>query len=167
MPVIEIRLGDITKLPSDAIVNSANSSLLAGGGVCGAIHRVAGKELERDCRAIGGCPTGGAVVTPGYGLPAKWVIHAVGPRWSDGRHGEQDLLRRCYESILSSADEVGAVEITVPSISTGIYRFPVELAAEIAISTIASSTTRLKKVIFVCFDKTTLEAYEAALAKTR
>jgi O-acetyl-ADP-ribose deacetylase (regulator of RNase III) len=167
MPVIEAVRGDITRIPADAIVNSANVSLLAGGGVCGAIHRAAGAELERACRTIGSCPTGGAVVTPAFALPARWVIHAVGPRWLDGKRGEAGLLRDCYRSIVAVVTEIGARTITVPSISTGIYRFPLDLAAQIAVSTMADAGGTLEHVAFVCFDEATYAAYDAGLRAAR
>lgn len=167
MSVVEAVLGDITTIPADAIVNSANTSLLAGGGVCGAIHRAAGAELERACRMIGSCPTGEAVVTPAFALPARWVIHAVGPRWLDGRRGEADQLRDCYRSIVAVATEIGARTITVPSISTGIYRFPLDLAARIAVSSVSDAAGRLEHVTFVCFDEATRAVYDAALRAAR
>jgi len=163
MTTIEVLSGDITRIPADAIVNSANTSLLAGGGVCGAIHRAAGADLERACRGIGSCPTGHAVSTPAFALPARWVIHAVGPRWHDGSKGEPELLAECYRSIVAVADSLGARKVTVPSISTGIYRFPLGQAARIAITTVRGSSTALQSLAFVCFDETTRSAYDAAL----
>ena len=163
MPAIHVRLGDITGIASDAIVNSANTSLLSGSGVSGAIHRAAGPELEGACRKLGNCPVGKAVITPAFGLPARWVIHAVGPRWLDGTRGEGDLLRCCYRSILAVADSVDAQELTTPSVSTGIYRFPLHEAARIAVETIKSSDTKVRTITFVCFDQATRDAYERAL----
>lgn len=163
MPKICARPGDITGIAADAIVNSANPSLLAGSGVSGAIHRAAGRELEKASREIGGCPSGEAVITPAFGLPATWVIHAVGPRWFDGTRGEEELLRSCYRSILAVADSVGVQELTTPSISTGTYRFPLHAAARIAVETIRSSETKLRIITFVCFDQATKDAYEGAL----
>ena len=163
MPKISVKLGDITSIAVDAIVNSANPTLLAGGGVSGAIHRAAGPELERACRELGHCPAGEAVVTAAFGLPATWVIHAVGPRWLDGTRGEEELLRSCYQSILAVADRAGVRELTVPSISTGIYRFPLHAAARIAVETIRSTETKLTTITFVCFDQATKDAYEEAL----
>jgi O-acetyl-ADP-ribose deacetylase (regulator of RNase III) len=160
---ISVILGDITRIAADAIVNSANPTLLAGGGVSGAIHRAAGRELEKSCREIGGCPVGEAIITAAFGLPAAWVIHAVGPRWLDGTRGEGDLLRSCYRSILAVADSVGVQELTTPSISTGIYRFPLHAAARIAVETIKSSDTKVRTITFVCFDQATKDAYEGAL----
>ena len=163
MPEISVILGDITGIAADAIVNSANTSLLAGSGVGGAIHRAAGPELEGACRKLGNCPVGQAVITPAFGLPATWVIHAIGPRWLDGTRGEEELLRSCYQSILAVADEVGVRDLTAPSISTGIYRFPLYAAARIAVETIRSTETKLRTITFVCFDQATKDAYEKAL----
>lgn len=133
---IEIVEGDITKLRVDAVVNAANASLLGGGGVDGAIHRAAGPGLLEECRTIGGCPTGEATITSGYMLPARHVIHTVGPVWKGGRHGEDDLLERCYRNSLQRAREAQAKTIAFPAISTGIYRFPLPRAAHIAIGTV-------------------------------
>lgn len=165
MSEIQVLLGDITALPADAIVNSANPSLLAGSGVSGAIHRAAGPKLEEACRAIGGCSVGCCVVTPAFALPASWVIHAVGPRWMGGTKGEARDLEQCYISILEAARGVGARKVTVPSISTGIYRFPLGLAAEIAIRTVRTQGAGIESIHFVCFDHATAGAYAAALAE--
>jgi O-acetyl-ADP-ribose deacetylase (regulator of RNase III) len=161
--LIRIAMGDITDQQVDAIVNSANESLWAGGGVCGAIHAAAGPELERACREIGGCPTGEAVITPGFELKARFVIHAVGPRWRGGGHGEADLLERCYGSLLRVAAENGIRSLAIPSISTGIYRFPLEAAAAIAMRVLRGGDREDLDVRMVCFDALTLEAYAEAL----
>ena len=164
---ITIMQGDITRQKTDAIVNAANTSLLGGGGVDGAIHRAAGPELIRECRTLNGCETGQAKVTSGYRLPAKWVIHTPGPIWRGGLEGERDLLTSCYRECLKRAVEKGCRTVAFPSISTGVYHFPVEQAAEIAVHTIAEFLSRdntLEEVRIVCFDKTTKTAYEQALA---
>lgn len=160
--MIRIAMGDITDQQVDAIVNSANESLWAGSGVCGAIHAAAGPELERVCREIGGCPTGEAVITPGFGLKARFVIHAVGPRWRGGGHGEADLLERCYRNTLRVAASNGIRSLAIPSISTGIYRFPLEAAAAIAMRVLRGADSEDLDVRMVCFDAITLEAYEGA-----
>jgi O-acetyl-ADP-ribose deacetylase (regulator of RNase III) len=163
---ISIELGDITTKTCDAIVNAANESLLAGGGVCGAIHHAAGRELEQACRGIGFCPTGSAVVTPGFGLKARHVIHAVGPRWLDGSRDEAMLLDKCYKSIFDLVEGNGFSGVAVPAISTGIYRFPLKLATEIAVR-VARQFQLVHAsvdVIFVCFDVRTHETYVKALA---
>ena len=156
---------DITTLAVDAIVNAANEQLLAGGGVCGAIFRAAGhEELQEACDEIGYCETGSAVATPGFDLPATWVIHAVGPRWSDGKHGEPELLASCYRSILEVAEEIGAKTVAIPAISTGIFGFPADLAAEIAVTAIQGSSSRVGEVQLVAFGRRDAERYEATLA---
>ena len=167
MPTIDVVLGDITQIAADAIVNSANPSLSAGSGVSGAIHRAAGPELEGACRKIGSCPVGHAVVTPAFRLPSNWVIHAVGARWLDGSRGEEDLLRSCYQNIIEIAVALGVRRPIVPSISTGIYRFPLQTAARIAIETLNSLGASVSATSFVCFDQDTKDAYEAALAHLR
>lgn len=158
---------DITTLAVDAIVNAANSTLLGGGGVDGAIHRAAGPELLRECRALGGCETGDAKLTRGYRLPAKYVIHTVGPVWRDGEHGEPDLLASCYRRCLElAAAKDDILTIAFPSISTGLYGYPIEQAAAVAVSTGQSTlheSGSVKEVLFCCFSLSDLEVYERAL----
>ncbi|HMF64611.1 MAG TPA: O-acetyl-ADP-ribose deacetylase, partial [Edaphobacter sp.] len=137
MAQIEVVRGDITKLQVDAIVNAANTSLLGGGGVDGAIHRAAGKELLQACERLGGCVTGSAKATPGFELPAKWVFHAVGPVWNGGTHGEDEKLEGCYRRCMELAREYDVKSIAFPAISTGVYRFPRERAAHIAVTTVS------------------------------
>ncbi|QCR36087.1 O-acetyl-ADP-ribose deacetylase [Nissabacter sp. SGAir0207] len=152
---IGVLSGDITRLEIDAIVNAANSSLLGGGGVDGAIHHAGGPEILEACKRIGGCKTGDAVITRGGQLPAKWVIHAVGPRWQGGDRGEMDLLRSAYLRCFDLAAEYGIRRLAFPNISTGIYGFPKQAAAEIAIDvtrTVLSSNTTIEEVLFICFD---------------
>jgi O-acetyl-ADP-ribose deacetylase (regulator of RNase III) len=162
-PSLDLVQGDITTLEVDAIVNAANSSLLGGGGVDGAIHRAAGPELLEACRPLGGCPTGQAKVTPGFRLPAAWVIHTVGPVWRGGAEGEPDLLRSCYLESLARADEVGATTVAFPAISTGVYGYPVEAATEIAVDSVSSADTAVERVSFVAFNREAVDAYEARL----
>jgi O-acetyl-ADP-ribose deacetylase len=161
---ISIQVGDITALDVDAIVNAANSSLLGGGGVDGAIHRAAGPDLLEACKALGGCETGDAKTTPGFGLPARWVIHTVGPVWRDGRHGEAELLASCYRRSLEEAEAVGARTVAFPAISTGVYGYPKEAAARVAIATLEAADADLDEVILVAFDTTTAGIFERALA---
>jgi len=164
---IKVVEGDITKQTVDAIVNAANTALLGGGGVDGAMHRAAGPELLEECRKLGGCPTGQARITKGYKLPAKWVIHTVGPVWRDGKHGEDDSLAGCYRSSLALAEQNGVKTIAFPSISTGAYGFPMERAAHVAVTEIKTFLERkssIEKVLLVCFGK---GAYEIHLQAVR
>ena len=166
--MFRIVLGDITKETVDAIVNAANTSLLGGGGVDGAIHRAAGPELLAECRTIHGCKTGQAKITKGYRLPAKYVIHTPGPIWNGGTRDEERLLRNCYENCLRLAAENDCQSVAFPSISTGVYRFPLNRAAEIAIRTIEeylSTHAEIEQVSMICFDGTTLSAYQNALSE--
>ncbi|MBF2018937.1 MAG: O-acetyl-ADP-ribose deacetylase [Hydrococcus sp. C42_A2020_068] len=158
--------GDITQQAVDAIVNAANNSLLGGGGVDGAIHRAAGSQLLEECRRLGGCATGDAKMTKGYGLLAKWVIHAVGPVWRGGNQGEDELLARCYRRSLELAAENEIKSIAFPAISTGIYGFPLERATRIAVTEakqFLQNLSCIEQVIFVCFDTRTYECYKQVL----
>ena len=160
--IIEIVEGDITRQNVDAIVNAANNSLLGGGGVDGAIHRAAGPELLSETRNIGGCPTGEARSSGGYNLPAKWVIHTVGPIWRGGNNNEDMLLSNCYRSCYSLAKELGVKSIAFPSISTGVYAFPLERATNIALretKILLDSGTELEKILFVCFGEKVFNVY--------
>jgi O-acetyl-ADP-ribose deacetylase (regulator of RNase III) len=168
MPNIELVKGDITKLQVDAIVNAANNSLLGGGGVDGAIHRAAGPELLEECRSLNGCETGESKITKSYNLIAKYVIHTVGPIWHEGLKNESQLLADCYKNSLQIAIDNKISNIAFPNISTGVYRFPKDLASKIAIHTVNSFLNQnkiIKKVIFVCFDEENYEIYKENLIK--
>jgi O-acetyl-ADP-ribose deacetylase (regulator of RNase III) len=164
---IEVVEADITTLDVDAIVNAANSTLLGGGGVDGAIHRAAGPRLLQECRTLGGCSTGQAKITRGYDLPARHVIHTVGPVWSGGDQGEDGLLRDCYRNSLELAVASGVKTIAFPAISTGVYRFPLQRATRIAVDTVAEflrGHPELEKVIFATFGREAYQTYEEAVA---
>jgi O-acetyl-ADP-ribose deacetylase (regulator of RNase III) len=168
MERIEVVEGDITTLEVDAIVNAANESLLGGGGVDGAIHRAAGPGLLAECRTLGGCATGDAKITRGYNLPARWVIHTVGPVWEGGGHGEDELLASCYQRSLALAQQRPIKTIAFPAISTGAYGFPMDRAARIAVREVRrylAEHDNLDRVIFVCFGRATHEAYVKALGE--
>ena len=155
---------DITRLEVDAVVNAANSTLLGGGGVDGAIHRAAGPELLEECRMLNGCETGKAKITRGYRLPVKHIIHTVGPVWHGGSRNEESLLKDCYVNSLKLADEQGLRSIAFPNISTGVYRFPKEKAAEIAVDAVKNFPAKfVKEVTFVCFDEENFEIYKRRL----
>ena len=163
---IQLVLGDITKLTVDAIVNAANTSLLGGGGVDGAIHRAAGRGLYEECRKLGGCPTGEAKITKGYNLPAQWVIHTGGPIWHGGNHGEDKLLASCYRNSLALAEQHGIRTIAFPAISTGVYGFPMERAARIAVKGAKDFLERNatgEQVLLVCFDKQAHDVFAKVL----
>lgn len=166
MPTLEAVHGDITEQAVDAIVNAANTTLLGGGGVDGAIHRAAGPPLLEECRTLAGCPTGEARITKGYSLPARFVIHTVGPVWSGGGRGEPDLLRSCYVNSLALAAQHGVKAIAFPSISTGAYGYPIEQAAGIAVATVRECLEEpgaVELVRFVCFSERDLEVYRRLL----
>ncbi len=162
---VSAQVVDITTLDTDAIVNAANESLAPGGGVCGAIHRAAGPELARACAVIGGCPTGEARITSGYGLPARFVIHAVGPVWRGGGSGEAELLASAYKSAMQVAAEHGLRSVAFPAISTGIYGYPLELATSIAVSEVRAALeagSSIDRVVFACFSPDVRHAYHQA-----
>lgn len=164
---VELVQGDITKLEVDAIVNAANASLLGGGGVDGAIHRAAGPELLEECRALGGCETGDAKITKGYKLPARFVIHTVGPVWAGGKRNESELLKSCYRRSMELAQGNRVKTIAFPSISTGAYRFPIDRATCIAVETVKKCLEEMpgiEKVTFVCFSAKDLDVYREAMS---
>ncbi len=165
---IEIIQGDITRSDADAIANAANTSLLGGGGVDGAIHRAAGPQLLAECRTLHGCETGKAKITKGYNLKARYVLHTPGPVWNGGTHGEAEKLAGCYRSCLELASRYGCKTVDFPSISTGVYGYPVDKAARVALSAIAGylgEHTEIERVRMVCFDSRTKRAYEEALGE--
>lgn len=162
---IEAVEGDIVTLAVDAIVNAANEALLPGGGVCGAIHRAAGPELEAECRALGGCPTGEARITGGHRLPATWVIHAVGPVWRGGAAGEPDLLAGCYRSSLALAERQGVRSIAFPAIGAGIFGYPLQAATQIAVREARTHRGSLERLIFCCFGLEALSVYRDMLSR--
>jgi O-acetyl-ADP-ribose deacetylase (regulator of RNase III) len=160
---MELVRGDITTQDVDAIVNAANSSLLGGGGVDGAIHRAAGPELLEHCRTLGGCATGEAKPTPGFRLHAPWIIHTVGPVWRGGTHGEPELLADCYRNSLAVADRIGAGSVAFPAISTGVFGYPIDEATAVAVETVRAAASNVSEVRFVCFNEETAAAYERLL----
>ncbi|HET6833975.1 MAG TPA: O-acetyl-ADP-ribose deacetylase [Acidimicrobiales bacterium] len=164
-PQVEAVRADITTLGVDAIVNAAKTSLMGGGGVDGAIHRAAGPELLEECRTLGGCATGDAKATSGYRLPARWVIHTVGPVWRGGGEGEAEQLASCYRRCLEIADEIGARSVAFPAISTGVYGFPHPEAAEVAVDTLRSTKTDVERVLLVAFDDEMLVLYRQRLER--
>ncbi len=164
---VELVHGDITKLKVDAIVNAANTALLGGGGVDGAIHRAAGPELLEECRKLGGCKTGDAKITKGYKLPARFVIHTVGPVWSGGKRNEAELLKSCYRKSMELAQASRIKTIAFPSISTGAYRFPIDQASHVAVETVKKCLEEMpgiEKVTFVCFNAADLNVYKEAMS---
>jgi O-acetyl-ADP-ribose deacetylase (regulator of RNase III) len=163
-PHLEVALGDIVTEHVHAVVNAANPSLLGGGGVDGAIHRAAGPQLKEACRQLGGCAFGDAKATPAFNLPARFVIHTVGPIWQGGSAGEARLLQSCYRRCLEVADEIGAESVAFPAISTGAYGYPVAEATRIAVETVRSTLTGVQSVLFVCFDPAVHERYELEIS---
>jgi O-acetyl-ADP-ribose deacetylase (regulator of RNase III) len=164
-PTIEAVRADITALEVDAVVNAANSRLAGGGGVDGAIHRAAGAaELHAACAALGRCDPGDAKATPGFGLPARWIIHTVGPVWAGGRKGEPELLASCYRRSLAVADGLGARSLAFPAISTGVYGYPADLAADVAVATVATTESDVERVLLVAFDDATHALYRRLIA---
>lgn len=166
MNKIQVLLGDITKMKTDAIVNAANTSLLGGGGVDGAIHRAAGPGLLAECRTLNGCPTGEAKITQGYNLQAKYVIHTVGPVWHGGHRQESELLASCYHNVLKLAAQYHLKSLAFPAISTGVYGYPPDQAAEIAVREVKGflkNNDGIELIVFVCFDASTIEIYKALI----
>ncbi len=164
---IEAVSGDITRMEVDAVVNAANSRLAGGGGVDGAIHAAAGRsELAAACAALGGCPPGQAKATPGFALPARWIIHTVGPVWQGGGHGEEMILSSCYLSSIRVAEDLGCRSVAFPAISTGVYGFPKDLAAGVAVDTLRSIDTTLSRILLVAFDDETLRLYRRHLGES-
>ena len=165
-----IKLGDITRVEADAIVNAANTTLLGGGGVDGAIHRAAGPELLAVCRTLGGCPTGQAKITPAFRLPARYIIHTPGPVWHGGTHGEAELLAGCYRNSMALALELGCRSVAFPAISTGVYRYPLEEASRIAVDTVRAVLEEHPEgpeVLFVCFNPAAEEIYRRLLGEKK